>query len=444
MKMHVLLHSDIDDIEDLRGLLSQEEFQIHSLSKKEDIFREIAKGYLDIIFLGQCCSSSHKDIIQSITKIKELDPRLAIICIGPGENREMAIEIIKQGATACFNMPLDGTAMLEMIDRIRDKAQQRKEIYEYENALHDKYTFSDMVSKNPGMIDIFSLITRVAPYFRNMLITGDTGTGKEVLARALHNLGPSSQEPFIVCNCSGLVEHLIESELFGHVKGAFTGAVSNKAGLFEAAGNGTIVLDEIGDMPVNFQPHLLRVLQDGEFRRVGSTETMKARCRVIALTNADLKEKINQGLFREDLYFRLAVINIELPSLRERKEDIPLLCRYFLKKFREKIGKKVAGISMPAQRCLMSYNWQGNIRELENTIERAILLTTVNFIRPQDLPPSILHGQKEDIINHTIDELVKNHIAGVLRTTKGNKTTAASILGISRRALQRKMEKYGL
>ena len=253
-----------------------------------------------------------------------------------------------------------------------------------------------MVSRNPAMLDIFSLIRRIASYFRNTLIMGDTGTGKEVVARALHNLSNASDEPFIVCNCSGMVEDLIESELFGHVKGAFTGAVSDKAGLFEAAGKGTIFLDEIGHMPLNFQPHLLRVLQDGEFRPVGSTQSKQAECRVIAATNANLKEKINMGLFREDLYFRLAVITIELPALRERKEDIPLLIRFFLQRLKESIGKDIAGISMPAQRGLMTYDWPGNIRELENVIERAILVTSANFIRPQDLPAHVTNiGKKE-------------------------------------------------
>ncbi len=273
---------------------------------------------------------------------------------------------------------------------------------------------------------------------------GETGTGKEMLAKALHSLSPLSREPMIVCNCSGLVENLIESELFGHVKGAFTGAISDKEGLFEAAGNGTIFLDEIGHMPLSFQPHFLRVLQDGEFRRVGSTQTMKAKCRVIAASNVDLKEKINEGLFREDLYYRLSTITIQLPALKERKEDIPFLCRFFLQRFRKNIGKSVVGISNPTRQLLMSYDWPGNIRELENALERAVLVTTTNFIRPLDLSLHIKKPEVEDAEVFLIDDLVKNHIRRVLSTTNGNRTKAASLLGISRRALQRKMIKYGL
>jgi len=277
-----------------------------------------------------------------------------------------------------------------------------------------------------------------------MFITGETGTGKEVLARRVHKLSQSSNEPFIACNCSGFIETLIESELFGHVKGAFTGAIADKKGLFEAAGSGTLFLDEIGDMPLGFQPHLLRVLQDGEFRPVGSTRTMRAKCRVIAASNVDLEEKVKKGLFREDLYFRLAVITIDLPALRERKEDIRLLCYSLMNKFKKSIKKKVIGISIPAQRYLVSYDWPGNVRELENVIERAILVTTANFIRPQDLPPYIKNLKSSGGEGLSVDETLKNHIHRVLVTVGGNKTKAASLLGISRRALQRKIEKYSI
>ena len=444
MLMNALLEKGIEKIQDIRDILDAEGFQVAEFDGKDNILEEVARGYIDIVFLSGVCGSYDDLIIRAVQKIKELDPRAEIILVGPGGDDVGAVEIIKYGATACIGTPLDKRVIAEMIKKVKDNACQRKEIFQFETALHDKYTFSNMISRNPAMINIFSLIRRVASCFRGILITGDTGTGKEVLARALHDLSRAAEEPFIVCNCSGMVEHLIESELFGHVKGAFTGAVSNKQGLFEAAGSGTIFLDEIGHMPKSIQPHLLRVLQNGEFRRVGSTETRKARCRIIAATNADLKEEIAKGHFREDLYFRLAVITVELPRLMERKEDIPLLSRFFLKKFRKSVGKDVAGIAMPAQRSLMSYDWPGNIRELENVIERAVMLTNASFIRPQDLPSHIREERKESVQNLTIDELVQNHIASILKNTNNNKTKAASILGISRRSLQRKMEKYGL
>jgi DNA-binding NtrC family response regulator len=250
MKMNALLHLDIDCSEDLKGILSEEGFEVHALFEKDHILEEVAKGHADIIFLSGSCSDAHHDAIATIQKIKELDPRIEIICMGPGESNAAAVEMIKYGAAACFGIPLEKVRIKEIINKVKENAHHRREIYQFETALHDKYTFSNMVSRNPLMLDIFSLIKRVASYYRSMLIMGDTGTGKEVLARALHNVSPASDEPFIVCNCSGLVENLIESELFGHVKGAFTGAVSHKKGLFEAAGSGTIFLDEIGHMPL--------------------------------------------------------------------------------------------------------------------------------------------------------------------------------------------------
>jgi DNA-binding NtrC family response regulator len=444
MKLNALLYLDSSDAKEIRKVLQEEGFEAYDLFEKENILDEIAKGYLDIVFISCSCSSSSGSVVPGIKKIKKLDPRIEIVCIGTGESDDMAAEIIKCGAAACMGTPLDMHIIRELILRVRGHAQLRKEIYRIESALYEKYQFSDMVSKNPAMLDIFSLVRRVAPYYRTLLIVGDTGTGKEVLARTLHGFGPGPGEPFIVCNCSALVEQLIESELFGHVKGAFTGAVSDKEGLFEAAKNGTILLDEIGHMPLSFQSHLLRVLQDGEFRRVGSTKTMKAKCRVIAATNVDLTEWVDKGLFRKDLYYRLSVITVQLPPLRERKEDIPFLCRFFLDRLRKNIGKDVKGISTPTRRFLMSYDWPGNIRELENVIERAVLLTAANFVRPQDLPAYITESKTGDGSDLSIDDITKNHIRRILSSSGGNKTRAALLLGISRRALQRKVVKYKL
>ncbi len=436
---------DVDSIEEIRKSLLEEDFEVHDLPKKELLLEEVARGCFNIIFLNCSSYNSCSDTIGlTVKNIKKSDPRAEIICIGEKKNDAMAVEAVKNGAAACFGKSFDPALFRETINRVKEIANIRRETYEMEISLHEKYVVADMVSKNSTMLDIFSLIRRVAPYYRTMLIMGETGTGKEVLARAVHHLSLSSKKPFVACNCSGFIETLIESDLFGHVKGAFTGAISNKKGLFETAGDGNILLDEIGDMPLSFQPHLLRALQNGEIRRVGSAQPMKAKCRVIATTKVDLYEKVKKELFREDLYFRLAVITIKLPPLRERKEDIPLLCRFFLNRFREKIGKEVAGISRPAQSLLMAYDWPGNIRELENVLERAILVTTESFIRLQDLPSYIKKLKTETPAYLSLDELEKSHIQRALITTGGNKTKAASILGISRRALLRKTYKYGL
>lgn len=445
MKLKALLYLDDEFSKDIKPVLLEEDVEVFDLYHGENILEEISKGYLDILFFSCSCKFCTDDSGPTIKKIKKLDPRIEIICVGTRENDAQAIEAIKCGATACLGTPLDMEKIREIVIRTKEHDRHRKEIFKIESALQEKYVFADMVSKNPEMLDIFMMIKRIAPYFRTMLIEGDTGTGKEVLARAVHKLSPTSREPFIVCNCSGLVENLIESELFGHVKGAFTGAVSNKEGLFEAAGNGTIFLDETGHMPLSFQPHLLRVLQDGEFRRVGSARSMKAGCKIIAATNVDLAEEVKKGNFREDLFFRLSVVTINIPPLRERKEDIPLLSRFFLDRLNKKIGKNIRGITMDVKRIFMSYDWPGNIRELENIIERAVLVTTVNFIRSQDLP-TYLSGQTKErgpsIL--PLEEMEKNHIQQVLTAAGGNKSNAASLLRISRRALSRKLDKYGL
>lgn len=440
-----MLDPELDYFEQIKGILEESGYDVYKPSEQGVLLEEISLGKFNVVFLScRSCSSCAEESAVRIKNIKELDPRIEIICVSKKKDDIMPVEAIKNGATACLAHPVDLSTLRETINNIKELACIRKETYQIETALHEKYIFYDMVSKNPTMLEIFSLVRRIAPYYRTMLITGGTGTGKEVLARAIHRLSPVADEPFVTCSCSGLVETLIESELFGHVKGAFTGAVSDKKGLFEAAGNGTIFLDEIGDMPLSFQSHFLRVLQDGEFRRVGSTKTMKANCRVIAATNVDLYEKVKQGLFREDLYFRLAVITIKLPLLKERKEDIPLLCYYFLNKLNKRMGKDIRGITTAAKSLFMAYDWPGNIRELENVLERAVLITTANFIRVQDIPSYIRETvtRKETTQALTLEEVEKNHIQSVLTTTGGNRTKAASILGISRRALHRKIKKY--
>ncbi|MFQ5465347.1 MAG: sigma-54 interaction domain-containing protein, partial [Thermodesulfobacteriota bacterium] len=307
------------------------------------------------------------------------------------------------------------------------------------------------------MLEIFNFIRRIAPFYRTIIITGETGTGKEEIAKALHSVSPVADKPFVVCNCGGLVEHLIESELFGHKKGAFTGAVADKAGIFEAAGDGTVFLDEVGELPLAVQPHLLRFLQNGEFRRLGSTTTLKAECRIIAATNRDLAEDVRAGRFREDLYFRLTPLTIHVPPIRERKDDIPLLLKFLLSRACARTGKEVLGFSRPAQTALMAYDWPGNVRELDNVVEQVAMLTNDAFVRPDDLPAHITGrspggrggGGATPSANPagrpgTLDEAIRAHIEGVLAGCGGNRTHAARGLGISRRALLRKMEKYSI
>jgi DNA-binding NtrC family response regulator len=410
--------------------------KVDTLHKDESLPDAIVKNNYELILY-----EGEKEILQSI---RTLDPRAEVIFFSDSDVD--AIEAIKIGASAFFSPPIEFERLKETIDTINDLFQVRKESAELEKLLSAKYTFlPGLIGKNPKMLDIFTLIRRIAPYFKTITIMGETGTGKEVIGKALHLLSPAATKPFIVCNCAGLVESLVESELFGHAKGSFTGAITDKIGLFEAAEEGAIFLDEIGELPLSMQPRLLRVLQSGEFRRVGSNKLLKAHCRVIAATNKDLAHEVKSGKFREDLYYRLTPLTIHMPPLRDRKDEIPLLCRFFLERFNERTGKKVFGISRPAQAALLTYEWHGNVRELENILEQAAVMTTETFIRLEDLPihlREIPAKQVADIM--LLDEVVKKHIEQVLRQCNGNRSRASKIMGISRRALLRKIEKHSL
>jgi DNA-binding NtrC family response regulator len=420
--------------EDIMSLLK--EHKVDTLHKNESLPDAIAKNNYELILY-----EGDMAIMQSI---KTLDPRAEVIFFSVSDID--AIEAIKTGASAYFSSPIEVERLRETIDTINDLFQVRKESAELERLLSTKYTFlPGVIGKNPKMLDIFTLIRRIAPYFKTITIMGETGTGKEVIGKALHFLSPAARKPFIVCNCAGLVESLVESELFGHTKGAFTGAITDKIGLFEAAEEGTIFLDEIGELPLSMQPRLLRVLQSGEFRKVGSNKLLKAQCRVVAATNKDLAHEVKSGKFREDLYYRLTPLTIHMPPLRDRKDEIPLLCRFFLERFNERTGKKVFGISRPAQAALLSYDWHGNVRELENILEQAAIITTETFIRLEDLPIHLRETPVKKVTNvMLLDEVVKNHIENVLTQCNGNRSRTSKILGISRRALLRKIEKHSL
>ena len=386
-----------------------------------------------------------EDQIESVPILKDIDPRAEIILIGKQESE--AIDAIKEGAAAYFSKPIKLDSLKEAVKKISDVVEMRRETGVLEKLLTEKYNYLGVVGKNPHILEIISLIRRIAPYYRTVLLFGATGTGKEVIAKALHRSSPWADQPFIVCNCGSLVEGLIESELFGHVKGSFTGAIKDKEGLFEAAGEGTLFLDEIGELPLPFQPHLLRVLQDGDFRRVGSPKARKARCRIIAATNKDLKLEVSEGRFRDDLYFRITPITIEVLPLRHRKDDLPLLGRVILDRFRKRTDKKVFGISRPAQAILMKYNWPGNVRELENVLERAAILTSEPFIRPIDLPAHLRESPGEPVLvpePMTLHEVEKRHIEAVLQQYNGNRSKSSGVLGISRRALIRKIQKFSI
>jgi DNA-binding NtrC family response regulator len=308
------------------------------------------------------------------------------------------------------------------------------------------------------MQEVFGLIRRLAPHVRTALITGDTGTGKELVARALHKLGPRSSKRFVTVNCSAVVETLFESELFGHVRGAFTGATDHKAGLFETADGGTLFLDEVGELPLPVQAKLLRVLEEGEVQRVGSLEPKKIDVRLIAATNRDLLTEVSAGRFRNDLYYRLNIVEVRLPPLRERREDIPYLTAAFVRSFSQRFNKPLVGLTPGAERLLADAGWDGNVRQLRNVIERACILAETDFVGEGDLAGSMQEqvpasasmaaatsmGSRSETSPAPLIEVEREHIVRTLQQVRGNKAVAARLLGISRRAFYRQLERHGL
>jgi len=336
--------------------------------------------------------------------------------------------------------------------KAEEREQLRRENQLLRKEVAREYSFENIVSKNEEMQKIFDVIRKVSHYKSTVLITGESGTGKELVARALHYNSDRSQNPFVAVNCGAIPENLLESELFGHAKGAFTDAIRTKKGLFEEADGGTLFLDEIGELPGQLQVKLLRVLQDGEIRRIGESKPIQIDVRIVAATVKDLPKEVNEGRFREDLFYRLNVLPVHIPPLRERKEDIPLLIDHFLGKYNQVMNKNVASVDHRAMERLMSYKWYGNVRELENTIERAIVLSEKNYIEPENLPIEIqsfkeeFHQEALPEEEHSIKKASKsleiNLIKKALKKTKGNHTHAARLLEISHRALLYKIKEY--
>jgi DNA-binding NtrC family response regulator len=386
------------------------------------------------------------DGVELLKHIRRSHPQTMVIMITGYPTMESAIECLKLGAVDYLVKPFRvdelETLILNAMQTLREGEQSTAVKGEVAEGI------GSLVGSSLAMQKVFAKIRRAAPSDSTVLISGESGTGKELVARAIHSLSPRAAREFVPVDCSALVETLLESELFGHVKGSFTGAYQTKHGLFELANQGTFFFDEISNLSLNIQAKLLRVIQEREFMKVGSQKRIKLDIRIIASSNRDLREAIRVGTFREDLFYRLSVIPIHLPPLRERKEDIPLLVEHFLDKYSEKSNRKVAGISRQALEMLAAYSWPGNVRELEHTIERILILEDGEVIQPEHLPAFISQRQGEFRVFSeelfSLDDLEKRYIQFVLRRTKGRRQEAAQILGIDRKTLGLKIKKYGL
>lgn len=387
-----------------------------------------------------------------LRRLKKSDPLLDVLLAGDAPAPEEIVDLINQGATDVLAKPFRREALLEILERIEAKRELRRETFQLERRLERKYVFENMVSRNPVMRDVFSLIEQISKYFSSVLITGETGTGKDMAARAVHALSPCRDKPLVVCDCASIPESLFESELFGYRRGAFTGADRDKKGIFEEADAGVIFLDEIAEIPAPVQSKLLRVLETRQFRPLGASDSRSVDVRIIAATNRDLVAGVKNGAFREDLFHRLNRVEIHLPPLRERKEDIPLLIRHLLPRFNKRFGKTLKGVSQDVQKITHRYHWPGNVRELENVLESAAMLCRKDFIDVADLP-KYLRDYKSDEPRvpflgrerlSSLDDLERDYIVYLLKTTRQNLKKTSEILGISRTTLYNKIRKYGI
>lgn len=387
--------------------------------------------------------------IEVLKALKRTNGQLPVLMTTAYSSMNTTIEAIRQGAYDYLSKPCKIEELTITVKRALEQYKLLQENQYFRQELRRKYKFENIVGTTPAMLEVYKMVARLVDSKATVLIQGESGTGKELIARAIHFNGSRAERPFVAVECASLAESLLESELFGHVRGAFTGAVETKKGLFEIADGGTVFLDEIAEISPALQAKLLRVLQEHEIRRVGGTESIALDVRVIAATNKDLESLVKAGRFRGDLFYRLNVVTIHLPPLRERQEDIPLLASHFLRKYSEANQKLISHITAPAMALLCAYDWPGNVRELEHTIERAVTLTMNAGLLPEDLPPKLQHRADPQDQAHghsllTLEELEKQHIQAVLRATQGNKKKAAQILGINRRSLYRMAKRYGL
>jgi two-component system response regulator PilR (NtrC family) len=436
-------------------MLKKEGYKVALASNGEEVLKLIEKDIFDLALVD--IRMPKLDGISALKRIKSFSPETIVIIITAYASADTAIKAMKEGAYDYITKPFKIEEIKLIIKNALEKKQLQKENMILKQVVRDRYHFENIIGQSSKMLELYDLLEKVAPTKTNILITGESGTGKELVAKAIHYNSPRKDKPFVTLNCGAIPESLIESELFGHMKGAFTDAITTKKGLFEVADEGTIFLDEISELPLMMQVKLLRVLQDKEFKRVGGTEDIRVDVRIISATNKDLEEAVREKQFREDLFYRLNVIQIKLPTLRERKEDIVPLANHFLKKYAEDLGKPITVIAPEALRILVQYDYPGNVRELQNIIERAVALEMAQELTPQNLS-SYLDDQlpqKKGALNldlpiegidleKVVEDLERTLLLKALDRTKGIKKKAADLLHINFRSMRYRLEKYGL
>jgi len=452
MKSVLVIDDEVGARESLRMILKSD-YQVHVAKNAEEALRQIEGHVPDVILLDILLPDM--DGLRVLERIKQKLPDQIVIMITATKTVKTAVEAMKLGAYYYITKPFDVDELRLIINRAISERAMKEENQRLWLEVDRNFGFENIVGKSKGMKEIFKVVKQVAETRSTVLIMGESGTGKELISRAIHYHSPRKNHPFVTINCAAIPETLIESELFGHEKGAFTNAIERKLGRFEIAHQGTLFLDEIGELSLITQAKILRFLEEKEFTRVGGSKTIKVDVRLITATNKDLPTLTKTGKFREDLYYRINVVPILLPPLRERKEDIPLLINHFIKKFSEENQKQIKGVSKEALEVLMAYEWPGNVRELENLIERVIALTSHEYIQLEELPLPVFNqsktnGLRESVLSGQIsfskaeEEFEKEIILDALRRTHFVQSHAAEILGISRRILKYKMDKLGI
>jgi DNA-binding NtrC family response regulator len=444
-KIPVVVIDDDPLILDVLGEgLTRPEIEIHTATSPLEGIKLVRDLNAEIVVLDLNMPQMHG--MEVLAEICNQNPAIDVYLLTGDYSPESAVKAIRAGAADYLTKPVDLNLLRQKLAVSIEDVERRRAAARLDDDLARLTSFCGIVGRSPAMVELYSLIRRVAPHFRDVLVRGETGTGKELVARALHDLSPVAGRPFVPFNCAGLVESLAESQLFGYVRGAFTGANQDTPGIFEAAHGGTLFLDEVGELPLSIQSKLLRVLQQRQIQRVGSPMLRSVDVRIVAATNQDLRAMVKEKTFREDLYYRLAVFEIQLPSLRQRMDDLPLLLRHFLRQYSSEYGREIEGVTRRAEVALSRYSWPGNVRELQATIARTCLLCDERYIDVKHLPKELLSQRNESLIEElmTFDELQKRHLVRVLERLGGNKQRAAEVLGVSRGTLYKMLRELEL